>query len=100
MRIVRLWVPVCLAGLVVACGQKGPLVLPDTPKHKKTVSSPRTPTAPVPTAPVPTAPAPTTPAPTAPAAAPAPPASESPAPAGTPASGEAKNGPSDAAAKP
>ncbi|HEX9404020.1 MAG TPA: lipoprotein [Steroidobacteraceae bacterium] len=93
MRIVRLWIPVCLAGLVVACGQKGPLVLPDTPKHKKTVSSPRTPTAPAPTTPAPTAPAPTAPAP-------APPASESPAPADTPASDETKKSPSDAAAKP
>jgi len=70
MKIVRLWIAVCLAGLVVGCGQKGPLMLPDSPKHKKTVSSPRTPTPPAPTAPAPTSPAP--------------PASESPAPAGTP----------------
>jgi predicted small lipoprotein YifL len=26
---------IALAGLVLACGQKGPLVLPDAPKHKR-----------------------------------------------------------------
>jgi predicted small lipoprotein YifL len=26
---------VALAGLLLACGQKGPLVLPDAPKHKR-----------------------------------------------------------------
>lgn len=40
--MVSLWIPVCLAALVVGCGQKGPLVLPDAPKHKKTLPSPRT----------------------------------------------------------
>jgi predicted small lipoprotein YifL len=43
MKIARLWVAVCLAGIVVGCGQKGPLVLPDTPKHKKVVPGPRAP---------------------------------------------------------
>jgi predicted small lipoprotein YifL len=43
MKIARLWVLVCLAGMVVGCGQKGPLVLPDTPKHKKVVPAPRVP---------------------------------------------------------
>jgi predicted small lipoprotein YifL len=43
MTIARLWVPLCLAGLVAACGQKGPLVHPDAPKHKKAMPSPRTP---------------------------------------------------------
>jgi predicted small lipoprotein YifL len=28
---------VALGGLLLACGQKGPLVLPDAPKHKRTV---------------------------------------------------------------
>jgi predicted small lipoprotein YifL len=43
MKIARLWVPLCLAGMVVGCGQKGPLVLPDTPKHKKVMPGPRAP---------------------------------------------------------
>lgn len=43
MKIVRFWVFACLAGMVIGCGQKGPLVLPDTPKHKKVVPAPRTP---------------------------------------------------------
>ena len=25
----------CLAGMLIGCGQKGPLVHPDAPKHKK-----------------------------------------------------------------
>jgi predicted small lipoprotein YifL len=45
MKLVRLWVPICVAAMVIGCGQKGPLVLPDAPKHKKTI--PRT-TAPTP----------------------------------------------------
>jgi predicted small lipoprotein YifL len=28
---------VALGGLLLACGQKGPLLLPDAPKHKRTV---------------------------------------------------------------
>jgi hypothetical protein len=40
MKIVRLWVPLCLAGLLLGCGQKGPLVQPDTPKHKKVTPGP------------------------------------------------------------
>ncbi|HEY4444534.1 MAG TPA: lipoprotein [Steroidobacteraceae bacterium] len=107
MKIVRLWIPVCLAGLVVACGQKGPLVLPDAPKHKKAVPSPRAPATPAPTTPAPTTPGPTTPAPTTPApATPAPttpapttPATTSSAPASTPTPGTMGN-PSDTTSKP
>jgi predicted small lipoprotein YifL len=40
MKIVRLWLPLCLAGMLAGCGQKGPLVQPDAPKHKKTTSTP------------------------------------------------------------
>jgi predicted small lipoprotein YifL len=29
---------VALGGLLLACGQKGPLVLPDAPKHKRSVA--------------------------------------------------------------
>src|ERR1700693_5371311 len=66
VKIVRLWIPVCLAGLVVVgCGQKGPLGLLDTPKHQKAAPSPRAPPAPAPTAPAPTAPAPPAPIPPA-----------------------------------
>ena len=36
----RLWLPLCLAGILLGCGQKGPLVQPDTPKHKKAAPSP------------------------------------------------------------
>jgi predicted small lipoprotein YifL len=61
MNITRLGVALLLAGMIAACGQKGPLVHPDTPKHKKVVPGPR---APAPAAPAP-APAPATPAPTA-----------------------------------
>ena len=60
MKISRMWIVLCLAGIVAGCGQKGPLVHPDTPKHKKVAPTPRT------------APAPSTPAPSAPDATPKP----------------------------
>jgi len=37
MRIAHLWILVSLTALLAGCGQKGPLVLPDAPKHKKAV---------------------------------------------------------------
>ncbi|MDP9089423.1 MAG: lipoprotein [Pseudomonadota bacterium] len=40
MKIVRLLVIVWLAGGVLACGQKGPLLMPDAQKHKRTISTP------------------------------------------------------------
>jgi predicted small lipoprotein YifL len=43
MKIARFWVFACLGGMVIGCGQKGPLVLPDTPKHKKVAPAPHTP---------------------------------------------------------
>ncbi len=43
MKIVRLCVLACLAAMMAGCGQKGPLVLPDTPRHKKVVPAPRAP---------------------------------------------------------
>jgi hypothetical protein len=61
MKIVRLWLPVCCAGMLVGCGQKGPLVLPDAPKHKKALP---------PAAPPPATPPAATPPTTAPPAAP------------------------------
>ncbi|GAC1502961.1 MAG: hypothetical protein NVS1B6_09970 [Steroidobacteraceae bacterium] len=45
------WAAICLAGTLVACGQKGPLLLPDSPKHKKVAPRPRPPAAPAETAP-------------------------------------------------
>jgi predicted small lipoprotein YifL len=58
MKVVRLWLPLCCAGMLVGCGQKGPLVLPDAPKHKKV----RAPAAPAPAKPPATAPPATGPA--------------------------------------
>ena len=84
MKIVSLWIPVCLAALVVGCGQKGPLVLPDAPKHKKTLPGPRTPAP-------------------APPAAPAPAGTSNPAPASVPAPASnpaATSNPSDPTSKP
>jgi predicted small lipoprotein YifL len=56
MKVVRLWLPLCLAGILLGCGQKGPLVQPDTPKHKKAAPSP--PAAAAPARPASGAPAP------------------------------------------
>jgi predicted small lipoprotein YifL len=75
----RLWIPVFAAGMIVGCGQKGPLVLPDAPKHKKVmVPSPRSTPSPAP------APGNATPGPT---------------PSGTPAT-DAPSGQADNPAKP
>lgn len=60
---------ICASGLLAACGQKGPLVLPDAQKHKPTTVDPSKPLTAAPTAPTapasPTAPAATTPTPPA-----------------------------------
>jgi predicted small lipoprotein YifL len=45
MTPARLFISVCMACLIAGCGQKGPLVHPDAPKHKKVVPSPRSPAA-------------------------------------------------------
>lgn len=37
MKIAQLSVLLCLSVIALGCGQKGPLVLPDAPKHKKTL---------------------------------------------------------------
>ncbi|HTC39242.1 MAG TPA: lipoprotein, partial [Steroidobacteraceae bacterium] len=37
MKFVQLLLLVCLAGGVLGCGQKGPLVMPDAQKHKRTI---------------------------------------------------------------
>jgi len=42
MKLARPWVFICLAGVLCACGQKGPLVLPDAQKHKRTIPAPPT----------------------------------------------------------
>jgi len=86
MNVMRLMAAVCVAAIVVGCGQKGPLVLPDAPKHKKVMAKPH--------------PAATT----APAPTPAPAASGDAAPS-TPASGgaqpaDAPGNPTDPAPKP
>ncbi len=46
MKLLRLCALVCLAGSLLGCGQKGPLLLPDAPKHKRT--APKPPAAPAP----------------------------------------------------
>ncbi len=62
---------ICASGLLAACGQKGPLVLPDAQKHKPTTVNPSKPLTAAPAAPTaPTAPA--APASTAPTLPPAP----------------------------
>jgi predicted small lipoprotein YifL len=60
---------VALGGLLLACGQKGPLVLPDAPKHKRTVPPLASPVKPIGSG-APSAPNPAS-APSAPATAPA-----------------------------
>jgi predicted small lipoprotein YifL len=37
MKIAPFTLSVCLAGALLACGQKGPLVMPDAQKHKRTI---------------------------------------------------------------
>ena len=51
MNIVRLWVLVWLGAMLAGCGQKGPLVQPDAPKHKKVTRSAPAAPAPAPGAP-------------------------------------------------
>jgi predicted small lipoprotein YifL len=75
----RLWVIMYLAGALAACGQKGPLVLPDAPKRKHT-----TPTMPGAAKPQSTGESSPAPADAKPATSPAPPANPSPQPAQTP----------------
>ncbi|MEP6883547.1 MAG: lipoprotein [Gammaproteobacteria bacterium] len=40
MKPARLLITLCVAILIAGCGQKGPLVRPDAPKHKKVILSP------------------------------------------------------------
>jgi predicted small lipoprotein YifL len=63
MKIAPLWLSLCVAGMLVACGQKGPLVHPDAPKHKRVAPSPRTPSTPATGAPAAGAPVATDPPP-------------------------------------
>src|SRR6202046_5843939 len=37
MKFAQLMLLICLAGGVLGCGQKGPLVMPDAQKHKRTI---------------------------------------------------------------
>jgi predicted small lipoprotein YifL len=37
MKIAQFAVLVCLTGTILACGQKGPLVMPDQQKHKRVI---------------------------------------------------------------
>ncbi|HEY0747346.1 MAG TPA: lipoprotein, partial [Steroidobacteraceae bacterium] len=77
MKVAALLVIVRLAGGVLACGQKGPLVMPDAQKHKRTIPTP--PRAPAKSATQPT-PATSPPAGSPPPTSPAPPASPIPSP--------------------
>jgi predicted small lipoprotein YifL len=80
MKIAPLTLSACLAGALLACGQKGPLVMPDAQKHKRPIPTlpgaikpgsggeaakpapaSGTATTPVPPAPAPTSPSPSTP---------------------------------------
>jgi len=77
MRNLLIFGLIFASGLLAACGQKGPLVLPDAQKHKPTTVNPSKPLTAAPAAPTaptaPAAPASTTPTPLpAPAPAPAP----------------------------
>ena len=40
MKIAQLAVLICLTGTILACGQKGALVMPDQQKHKRTIPAP------------------------------------------------------------
>jgi len=40
MKPARPWVLICLAGVLFGCGQKGPLVMPDAQKHKRSIPAP------------------------------------------------------------
>jgi len=43
MKFAGPWVFICLAGLLSGCGQKGPLVMPDAQKHKRSIPAPPAP---------------------------------------------------------
>ncbi len=64
MRNVSIMAIAFAFGFLAACGQKGPLVLPDAQKHKPTTANPATPLtgAPAPTPASTPAPTPSTPA--------------------------------------
>jgi len=40
MKPARPWVLICVAGVLFGCGQKGPLVMPDAQKHKRSIPAP------------------------------------------------------------
>jgi predicted small lipoprotein YifL len=40
MKIAQLAVLICLTGTILACGQKGALVMPDQQKHKRVIPTP------------------------------------------------------------
>ncbi|HSZ10283.1 MAG TPA: lipoprotein [Steroidobacteraceae bacterium] len=81
MKIAPFTLSICLAGALLACGQKGPLVMPDAQKHKRTIptlpgakptggsdtpkpaSADETATTPAPPTAAPAPPSPSTPAP-------------------------------------
>jgi predicted small lipoprotein YifL len=81
MKIAPFMLSVCLAGALLACGQKGPLVMPDAQKHKRTIptlpGAPAKPTGGSTPKPAPSDGTATTPA--SPAPAPAPPSTSTPA---------------------
>jgi predicted small lipoprotein YifL len=79
MKFAQQLLLVCLAGAAFGCGQKGPLVMPDAQKHKRTI-----PTVPsIPAKPAVGGAASPAPQSSAPATSPAPPATPAPTP-GTP----------------
>jgi pyruvate dehydrogenase E2 component (dihydrolipoamide acetyltransferase) len=74
MRTPAVCILIVLAALAAGCGQKGPLVLPDTQHPRKKVKIPPAPNLAPPAAPkTPAAPAPAPSAPAGPAPEPAPP---------------------------
>jgi predicted small lipoprotein YifL len=57
MRKFAIPVSICAFGLLAACGQKGPLVLPDAQHHKPTTANPAIPLTTAPATAAPAAPA-------------------------------------------
>src|ERR1700761_3410695 len=85
MKFAQQLLIICLAGAAIGCGQKGPLVMPDAQKHKRTL--PTVPGAAKPANGSSTSPAPTNGGAATGSAAPAPPPSSTPStppPASTP----------------
>jgi predicted small lipoprotein YifL len=81
MKIAPLILSICLAGALLACGQKGPLVMPDAQKHKRTIPTlPGAPAKPTGSGTPKPAPADGTATTAPPAPAPAPPSPSTPAP--------------------